>query len=941
MSDTVVKILRPAAFGRATDVSPFQFDPTGDPWDTVDPGDPLVHDGDDSIAFRGSGGNQAEVTMKPDTSFIGTMVAVTAVEVFNHASWDGGTGTQEYYLRIWLDGNVSTSGTKELGNANVYDTASHDFIAARPGGGTWVEVDFRDATFEFGHQNNESPCATSITSMWVEVTYVPGTVLIEAFKDVWSRRLRRSRFPEEVYQVKVPLDFLALELIDEMNLSDQSLPRAASLITDLARDGTIKEWQRLYALNVEQRINLNDMTMVIGCSDLEPYMCIFWSTGKAPFIVNDLVDGIAQTNNGAVLTFTRASSSWISQADGQVVTLTNGHDKTNHIGTILDEARTNLITNSNFQDGLDDWTSVASDGTIAVDTSTLLFANTAAYPNSIKITRGTGETYIHQSITAPGDNGFRTIAIDHRNSSGESSWWLQRSADSLWWNDDDEDWQTARYENILGSYNAANVINERSVSNPIVEATGSDTWTLQIGVGSDPTSATEGTIVYIYQVDCVEGSYIVERLITAGSATFTSDADDMRWTLNLETGFPTPRQTWLVDRGTIRCTYTPNNSASHVQVDDELVLLFGQLGDEATSPTDYDVLLYQNLSGTNPRFAFERYIGGVLAGRATKDHALVRDTPVEIAVRTTSQVNEFDLITSGGTAFGGSGDYYSRSSDLLNNANGKEGLLSCWVRLTGGDGQHMFVLQSTGTHLLFYRNIFNQWEMRGRDTDSNIDLRLISSPTYTVESTNGAWSHILISWDLAAGAAHLYVDDVDVENSGVTIKNDDVLDYTQSAWGVGALGASGANKLNGVTAYLSLSLEYLDITVEGNRRKFRSGAGRPVDLGINGEIPTTNVPIIYLPKGDATGNRGYGGQFTTVGHPVPTLGPNTSYFDIHIDGETGIGAESAPHDNTELDSEFWIGSSPAGLGYLRAMGALSNIELIQRVMPAEEILARR
>jgi hypothetical protein len=60
---------------------------------------------------------------------------------------------------------------------------------------------------------------------------------------------------------------------------------------------------------------------------------------------------------------------------------------------------------------------------------------------------------------------------------------------------------------------------------------------------------------------------------------------------------------------------------------------------------------------------------------------------------------------------------------------------------------------------------------------------------------------------------------------------------------------------------------HLDLSVEANRRKFISAAGKPVSLGANGSTPTGSQPIIYLANPTATwqDNLGAGGNFTENG----------------------------------------------------------------------------
>ncbi|WP_192246072.1 hypothetical protein [Mesorhizobium silamurunense] len=61
--------------------------------------------------------------------------------------------------------------------------------------------------------------------------------------------------------------------------------------------------------------------------------------------------------------------------------------------------------------------------------------------------------------------------------------------------------------------------------------------------------------------------------------------------------------------------------------------------------------------------------------------------------------------------------------------------------------------------------------------------------------------------------------------------------------------------------------QFIDFSVEANRRKFVDASGKPVYLGANGEMPTGTAPAVFF-SGDATGfatNKGTGGAFTLTG----------------------------------------------------------------------------
>lgn len=73
--------------------------------------------------------------------------------------------------------------------------------------------------------------------------------------------------------------------------------------------------------------------------------------------------------------------------------------------------------------------------------------------------------------------------------------------------------------------------------------------------------------------------------------------------------------------------------------------------------------------------------------------------------------------------------------------------------------------------------------------------------------------------------------------------------------------------------YLNAS-EYIDFSVEENRRKFFDVSGSVVNLGVDGSTPTGSQPEIYLGNDYDTfhQNLGSGGDFTVSGgglNPIP------------------------------------------------------------------------
>lgn len=209
--------------------------------------------------------------------------------------------------------------------------------------------------------------------------------------------------------------------------------------------------------------------------------------------------------------------------------------------------------------------------------------------------------------------------------------------------------------------------------------------------------------------------------------------------------------------------------------------------------------------------------------------------------------------------FNGSTVYATRGAGLTGAADSKSGIFSCTVILDSNTGYILSSNNACVAILVTGGNFTLICNNTGGSTILNIgtvnDLPL------------GRPVHILASWDLNATISHIYIDDV--SDQSVNTRTNDTIDYTATDWDLGAQAGAHGFKLDGALAELYFAPgQYLDFSVEANRRKFRAGDGRPVDLGQTGMGPTGVRPLIYFSNRNgqdvaefATANKGSGGNF--------------------------------------------------------------------------------
>lgn len=210
------------------------------------------------------------------------------------------------------------------------------------------------------------------------------------------------------------------------------------------------------------------------------------------------------------------------------------------------------------------------------------------------------------------------------------------------------------------------------------------------------------------------------------------------------------------------------------------------------------------------------------------------------------------------TDFDGS-THTNRGADLTGLSDGKTGTLIFAARIDGGNGTNRFLFNSTSNKFSLSLATSNLWSLLGRNAANTIILQLFSATAYT---SGVSWRKNLISWDLANNIAYWYIGN-SVDLNATQTKTNDTIDYTAGDIAIGATQA-GATKFNGCLSYLYFHPVFTDLSVQANRRKWFDVNNHPVDIGANGSLALGVQPVIYLPNGDPTDNKGTGGNFTVT-----------------------------------------------------------------------------
>ena len=171
--------------------------------------------------------------------------------------------------------------------------------------------------------------------------------------------------------------------------------------------------------------------------------------------------------------------------------------------------------------------------------------------------------------------------------------------------------------------------------------------------------------------------------------------------------------------------------------------------------------------------------------------------------------------------FDGTNDFMRRGADLTGCADVKVGLVSFWYK-SAKDGvtNQAFLFNTSGNFYVQKDTGDNKIWVRGYNAGEKLS---INSTAVLIAS---GWTHFMASWNLAATTTHLYINGVDAKTQTTAL--DSTIDYTQVDWAISE-NLAGISLIQGDVAELIFALEFLDLSVAGNREKLYNG--RPVDPG--------------------------------------------------------------------------------------------------------------
>jgi hypothetical protein len=191
-------------------------------------------------------------------------------------------------------------------------------------------------------------------------------------------------------------------------------------------------------------------------------------------------------------------------------------------------------------------------------------------------------------------------------------------------------------------------------------------------------------------------------------------------------------------------------------------------------------------------------------------------------------------------------------------SNGREFTLSCWIYTESTGATRTIMDQRNGSNFATI------------SASEKISLRLrgaTTNPAVIFSGTNSlsrsAWHHIAISLTTGASTTprHVYVDGSAYAGTWSTWVDESIMYAGINVHNIGA-GAGGTSKWNGGLCEFYFDDVYFDLSAAENLAIFRTGAGKPADLGSYG---TSARWYMKTPVPSWETNSGNDGAFTENG----------------------------------------------------------------------------
>lgn len=200
---------------------------------------------------------------------------------------------------------------------------------------------------------------------------------------------------------------------------------------------------------------------------------------------------------------------------------------------------------------------------------------------------------------------------------------------------------------------------------------------------------------------------------------------------------------------------------------------------------------------------------------------------------------------TGAVAFDGVNDYMQKTSVLSGVSTDTTTLtISGWVNFnsTAGDAVDQYLLYNVTGLMYILKTTTNILRCNAYNSTGGTStaFNVVSTGTYT--STSG-WIHLALSRN--STTLQLWINGANAESSASSVRSTALHSAASTGWTIGAVHPGGTGKTYAHFADWIANFS-TGVELSANIIKFRSAAGKPVDMGANGNTPFTAAPHFFF-----------------------------------------------------------------------------------------------
>jgi len=211
--------------------------------------------------------------------------------------------------------------------------------------------------------------------------------------------------------------------------------------------------------------------------------------------------------------------------------------------------------------------------------------------------------------------------------------------------------------------------------------------------------------------------------------------------------------------------------------------------------------------------------------------------------------------------------WLTRGAGFTGAVDSKQLTISLWLAKRTVDAVNYRILTSDNSvaFLQFYIGSNNRLTLTAPGTGGANVIVVTATTDYLAAD---GWVHTLLSFDLSNSSNRFYYRNDVAQSPTWSTYTDAVMDFTLSNWGVCALVGGSQSRSMDIAGFQVWFGQYIDLSVEANRRLFIDANGKPVDPAV--AVAALGTPTLQLtdPAPASYINLGSGGGMTVNNGPL-------------------------------------------------------------------------